>query len=111
MLQFKKPSDLGYDMDKLGTDGCASMVCACGASSSPAMMSHKWMAAEGGVWFKSHFWMGYGLDENGALTKLVPDGVRIPELVPRALYGHNIKEYSNLAKILPLIYAEEKDNW
>ena len=67
--------------------------------------------AEGGVWFKSHFWMGYGLDENGNIIKLVPDGERIPEMVPRALFGHNIKEFSNLAALLPELYPEEKDNW
>ena len=39
----------------------------------------------------------------------MPDGVSIPEMGPRALYGHNIKEFSNLAAILPSVYAEEKD--
>ena len=33
------------------------------------------------------------------------------EMLPRALFGHNIKEYANLAAVLPEIYAEEKDNW
>ena len=61
--------------------------------------------------FCSRFWMGYGVNENGEFVKLVPDGESIPEFVPRALYGHNIKEYSNLAAILPQLYAEEKDNW
>ena len=50
-------------------------------------------------------------NEKGEIVKLIPDGEAIPEFVPRALYGHNIKEYSNLASILPQIYAEEKDNW
>ena len=43
------------------------------------------------------------------LMKLVPDGAAVPEAAPRALYRHNIKEYSNLASILPSVYAEEKD--
>ena len=110
-LSFKKPSDLGYDMSKIGTPSCATMVCAVGVSGSPAVMTHKAVAAEGGIWFKSHFWMGYGQNERGELIKLVPDGAAIPELVPRALFGHNIKEFGNLAAILPELYAEEKDNW
>lgn len=36
LLQFCKPSDLGYDMSKIGTSACAAMVCAVGKSSSPA---------------------------------------------------------------------------
>jgi hypothetical protein len=27
------------------------------------------------------------------------------------LFAHNLKEFTNLAAILPLVYAEEKDNW
>ncbi len=109
LLQFCKPADLGYDMSKIGTPACAAMVCAVGKSSSPALMTHKVVPAEGGVWFKSHFWMGYGLDGDGQLVKLVPDGHAVPEMVPRALFGHNIKEFSNLAAILPSLYAEERD--
>jgi len=111
LLQFKKPADLGYDMEKLGTSGCAGMVCASGVGDTPALMTHKWMKCADGVLFKSHFWMGYGLNEGGELIKLVPDGISVPEAGPRALYGHNIKEYSNLAKILPQVYSEEKNNW
>lgn len=110
-LSFKKPSDLGYDMAKIGTSTCSTMVCAVGVSGSPAVMTHKAIAAESGIWFKSHFWMGYGLNEQGEIVKLVPDGASVPEAVPRALFGHNIKEFSNLAAILPKVYAEEKDNW
>lgn len=111
LLCFKRPSDLGYDEAKLGTKGCADMVCAVGKGDSPALMTHKWYEENGGLMFKSHFWMGYGLDESGALVKLLPEGVSIPEAGPRALFGHNIKEYTNLGSILPSLYAEEKDNW
>ena len=27
------------------------------------------------------------------------------------LLHHNVKEFSNLSRILPALYAEEKDNW
>ena len=111
LLQFCKPADLGYDMSKIGTSACAAMVCAVGKSSSPALMTHKVVPAEGGVWFKSHFWMGYGLDGDGQLVKLVPDGVSVPEEVPMGLFAHNLKEFGHLAAILPQVYAENKDNW
>ena len=109
-LAFQKPSDIGYDMSKIGTPTCTTMVCAAGKSGCPAVMTHKAVAAEGGIWFKSHFWIGYGL-EDGRLVKLLPDGASVPEMMPRALFGHNIKEFANLAFILPELYAEEKGNW
>ncbi|HCO62589.1 MAG TPA: phloretin hydrolase [Clostridiales bacterium] len=109
LLCFRRPSELGYDESLIGTDDCLAMVCAYGLGSAPALMTHIARKAEGGILFCSRFWMGYGPNQEGQLVKLVPDGVSIPEIVPRALYGHNIKEYSNLAAILPSVYAEEKD--
>jgi hypothetical protein len=111
LLSFKKPSDLGYSMNKIGLPGCASMVCAVGHGGAPAVMTHKCVEAGRDIWFKSRFWMGYGIDERGQAIKLIPDGESIPDMLPRALFGHNIKEYANLAAILPELYAEEKDNW
>lgn len=109
LLCFRRPADLGYDESLIGTDDCLAMVCAYGKGSAPAVMTHLVRKAEGGILFCSRFWMGYGPNEKGEIVKLVPDGVSIPEVVPRALYGHNIKEFSNLAAILPSVYAEEKD--
>lgn len=105
ILSFRKPSDLGYSMDKIGTSGCSTMVCAVGRSSTPAVMTHKLVQTDSGAWLRSHFWMGYGF-QAGNLQKLLPDGVSIPEAVPRALFGHCIKEFSQLASILPAIYKE-----
>ncbi|BBF41429.1 hypothetical protein lbkm_0103 [Lachnospiraceae bacterium KM106-2] len=109
-IAFKKPSEFGYDMKKLGTKGCAALVCGVGTSSAPAFMSHKCREVEGGIMFESRFWMGYGY-QNGQLIKLVPEGVSIPKEAPMALFGHNIKEFTNLAAILPSLYEKEKDNW
>ena len=41
----------------------------------------------------------------------MPDGMKLPEIAPKSLIAHNVKEYTNLAAILPKVYAEEKDNW
>ena len=48
---------------------------------------------------------------DGKAVKCIPDGVTIPKDGPVCLLNHNVKEFSNLAKILAPIYAEEKDNW
>ena len=106
---FKCPSDLGFDLSKVGTKGCAAMVCAV-IEGLPVLMAHICEELEGGINFRSRFWMGYGL-VSGQLVKVLQEGEKIPEALPRGLFAHNIKEYSNLASFLPEIYEEEKDNW
>lgn len=60
--------------------------------------------------FESRFWLGYRYID-GKLVKILPEDIKIPEIAVRNLFSHNIKEYSNLAEILPKIYTEEKNNW
>ena len=111
-LNFKRPADFGYDESIIGTEKCSSMVCAIGESSCAAAMTHKWHPYKDGVLFESRFWIGFRMDqETGKIVKAIPDGVSIPPLVPKALFGQNIKEFTNLASILPSLYAEEKDNF
>ena len=108
-LCFRRPRDMGYDESILGTEKCASMVCGYGVG-TPAVMTHKWYTVPGGSMFESRFWMGYTI-KDGEAVKLVPDGESLPDFLPRVLFQHNIKEYTNLASFLPEIYEEEKDNW
>ncbi|MBP2656840.1 MAG: hypothetical protein H6Q73_4409 [Firmicutes bacterium] len=68
---FKKPSNLGYDMCKIGTKGGASMVCAVVAGKAPAVMTHKCREVDGGIMFESRFWMGYGFKDR-QIIKLIP---------------------------------------
>ncbi len=106
-LNFKRPADFGYDEKIIGTDECSSMVCAIGESSCAAAMTHKWYPYKDGVMFCSRFWIGMGVVD-GKIVKTLPEGVSIPEIVPKGLYAHNIKEFSNLAAILPEVYQENK---
>lgn len=109
-LNFKRPQDLGYDESILGTEKCESMVCAVGEGNAPAVMTHKWYPYKDGVMFCSRFWMGYGL-VNGEYIKVIPEGVKLPVEAPMGLFAHNIKEFSNLAAILPEVYEENKNNF
>lgn len=43
--------------------------------------------------------------------RIVPEGVSVPVEAVRWLFGHNIKEFTNLASILAEVYAENKDNF
>ena len=110
-LCFKRPADFGYDESIIGTEKCESLVCAIGESSCAAAMTHKWHPYKDGVLFESRFWIGYRIDEEGNIVKAIPEGVSIPPFVPQGLFAHNIKEFTNLAAILPTLYAEEKDTF
>lgn len=104
-LCFKSPADFGYDPALVGSAQCQSLVCAIGEGNCAAAMTHKWYPYKDGVMFCSRFWIGYTLVD-GAYKKILPEGVRLPEIVPQGLFAHNIKEFSNLAAILPRLWAE-----
>ncbi len=109
-LMFKSPIDFGYDSALVGTEFCKSLVCAIGSGDCAAAMTHKWYPYKDGVMLCSRFWTGYGVvDENIVCT--LPKGAKVPVEVSRGLFAHNIKEFTNLASILPEVYAENKDNF
>ena len=54
--------------------------------------------------------MGYHV-VNGKPEKMFPDGFRIPLDGVKCLMMHNIKEFTNLAAILPEVYAEFYDDF
>lgn len=107
-LCFKSPADFGYDSKVIGSDLCQSLVCAIGEGNCAAAMTHKWYPYKEGIMFCSRFWIGYAL-KDGQYLKAVPEGVQIPTFVPQGLFAHNIKEFSNLAAILPKLWNELED--
>lgn len=110
LLHFMNPKDAGYDPACIGTARCAALVCGFGEGDAPALMTHICQEIDGGIQMYSRFWMGYGLVD-GKAVKLLPEGIRIPEIAPRSLFAHCVKEFTHLASFLPEIYREEKDNW
>ena len=68
-------------------------------------MTHKWYPYKDGILFLSRFWIGYALVD-GQFKKILPEGARVPDMVPRGLFAHNIKEFTNLASILPSVWQE-----
>jgi phloretin hydrolase len=116
-INFKNPYDMGFDVSKIGTEACGTIVCANGYgegqppfASPDAVMCHFIREVEGGVELRTRFWMGWEIVD-GKPVKTLPDGMRFPPMGPMALCLHNIKEFTNLATMLPKIYAEEKDNF
>lgn len=112
IIEFESPETMGYEHTKVGTEACGYIACAnghgpkMGEGLPPVVMTHFIREIDGGVELRSRFWFGYRII-NGQAVKAIPDGVKIPELAPLSLLKHNVKEFTNLAKILPLVYAEE----
>jgi hypothetical protein len=115
VIMFAKPGDLGYDQTKVDTELC-DFLCAANAlivsdgPKVPVVMTHMARTVAGVLQFRSRFWIGWHIVDMQPV-KLLPDGITVPSEIGIGLLGHNIKEYGHLAKILPQLYAEEKDNW
>lgn len=117
VINFKYPGDVGYHAELIGTEACATMVCGKGYGKGqppfavpPTFMTHFVREIEGGIELRSRFWMGWNY-ENGRDVKVLPDGMRYPEMAAKSLALHNVKEFANLAALLPRIFPEEKDNF
>lgn len=116
-INFKHPANLGFDVSKIGTKACSTLVCAKGFgkgqppfASPDTIMCHFIRDIEGGVELRTRFWMGWTV-QKGKDIKALPDGFRMPPMGPMSLLMHNIKEFTNLAALLPKIFPEEKDNF
>lgn len=117
-ISFMTPEDLGFDMDRFKAPAVGTIVGANGVSlmldpppgipnqKSPAVMMHFVREVDGGIELRTRFWMGYHIVDKKPY-KLLPKGVRLPEMVPAGLATHNVWEYHNLASFLPQIYEEQ----
>lgn len=72
---------------------------------TPVIMVHYFRETEAGIESRSRFWLGYRIVK-GQPKLVLPEGMRVPEMVPMGLALHNVEEYSNLAALLPKVYAE-----
>lgn len=116
-IHFRRPGEMGYDEGKIDTDACNALICAnCQSIGSgdvpdmPVVMTHFLRPVEGGSELRSRFWFGWQIID-GEAVKCIPDAVKVPSFVPLSLLNHNVKEFSNLGRILPSIYEEERENW
>lgn len=102
-LTFVPPETIGFDPEKLRTFG-GTMICTAG----PTIMCHFIRPTADGCELRTRFWMGYAV-KNGKIEKL--PGFPGRAAMGKALLIHNVKEFANLAKILPEVYAEFRDDF
>ena len=117
-LNFKCPSDVGFDMEKIGEEKLTkSLICARNyADGQPPNASpdyficHQVLEAEGGIKVVTRIWYGHTV-RYGLNYKSLPDGFIMPTHMPKDLLIENATHFANLAEILPSLYSEEKDNF
>lgn len=90
-ISFLAPEDLGFDMTRFKSPAVGTVVGANGISQlraggpkAPAIMTHFVREIEGGVEFRTRFWLGYHMIDKKPV-KLLPEGVQIPIQVPMGL--------------------------
>lgn len=116
IIGFRDPVELGYDGSKIGTEACSFIVTAnvqiCTPDGNfPVVMLHMARDVEGGCELRSRFWFGYQIEDGKGICKAPADLIEQLKPALEALQRHNFFEFTQLADILPALYAEEKDRW
>lgn len=105
-LSFFSPKDYGYDEALIDNADVLVSANVSDADTGHGLVtfSHCIRTIPGGIEYRSHYWQGYNIDENG-----IPKAVAIPpegfpmEVMKDCAY-HSLLEYTNLSKILPDLY-------
>jgi len=113
ILEILNPWDYGYDKSLSGTDRWLYGICAKAQIGDIVVFATEVLVkGEDGInEVRCRFWIGYYRDESGAFQCVIPKGVRPPKELVHGLVMHNYREFMHLNKILPGLYAENKDNW
>lgn len=117
-IAFTDPAILGYDASKIGTEACSFIVTANveiitpeGVPNFPVVMLHMARNNDEGCELRSRFWMGYQIEDGKGVLKADPEVIEGLKPIIENLQQHNFFEFTNLADILPQLYAEEHENW
>lgn len=114
-MNFLCPWEVGYDKSLDNTDRCQYILCAKAKLNDkiPVFMTENLVKGADGVnEIRLRFWIGYELLEDGSFKCHFPRLFNLPPAkMVSSLMIHNHREYLHLNKILPSIYAENKNNW
>lgn len=116
-IYFGHPSDHGLDVELVGSEYFqtymgGNSVMELGPVKIPVYaVGYVSKDAAGVTEFRERWWIGYGIDENGADYVKLPRLMRLMGSKFAMLLVHCHKEYEHLDKFLAQLYAEQKDNW
>ena len=107
-LHFMSPEQFGYDTSLVGSGKCQSLIC---GGSSPCVLTHKYYECDGGLMVDTYFWIGYAYNGKGEIYKASFDKFPVSAIqMAKLLYAHSIREMTNMAAVMPEVYAEQRDN-
>jgi phloretin hydrolase len=106
-INFMSPGQLGFDINRFKEPYVSSVV---GGNIDSAVMCHFIRKIEDGIELRSRLWVGYQII-NKKSVKILQEEDQVPIEVAKHLALHIMKKYSNLAKLLPLIYYEQRNKW
>ena len=106
VVPFIPPWEMGFDREQF--ENFPGTIITMASEDVRTTSCHFIRPVEGGVELRSRFWFGWCL-KDGRIVRY--DEPPLPEQLPRALLLHNIKEFTNLARLLPRIFPEEKNNF
>ena len=114
-ITFQSPGDFGFDMTRWKEPFVSTFVGGFGWSSpanktdhvikAPSLMCHIFRQVADGLEHRTRFWMGYRMSQ-GRPELVLPPGASVPAIAVQGLARHNVREFSNLAVLLPEIYKE-----
>ncbi|HAL74189.1 MAG TPA: hypothetical protein DCM45_03730 [Clostridiales bacterium] len=110
-IHFENPAKMGLNTEKTMTPACSFLVTANADMGLPIVMLHTARDTEYGCELRSRFWIGYHIIQGVAQCLIPPEAHAQVKPLLSALLEHNFSEFTNLAAILPKLYAEEKNNW
>ncbi|MCD8007757.1 MAG: hypothetical protein LUF68_02270 [Clostridiales bacterium] len=118
-LHFISPDSAGLKNELVGTPKCQAIVVANNSSkigpiNYPVMMCEfvRENSAGENEWIVTA-WMGHGVKDGKDVRVKLPKSLlkRLASEMPAMFIVHNHKEVSHLNRVLPGLYAEQKDNW
>ncbi len=105
-ISFMSPEDFGYNMDEFRAPNVLTAInanCKLVEPNIPIVcFSHVAREIPGGLELRSRFWLGWNVVDK----KPVQVSNQVPLELVAGLARHCPKEYSNLAALLPKVYAE-----
>lgn len=121
-IDFVPPEQVGFAAGALDQPGVAAIVCGFAGDDRKrarhTRMTHVWLddPATGGTVLRSRFWIGsvlrpyapkpFASAAAGVINRKAFRRALVPRRAPQVLARHCAEEYTNLASLLPELYAE-----
>ena len=112
-LEFLNPDQCGYDTAHAKPGRWLSGIVGRGRMGDVPIFATEILCVgeDGANELRCRFWIGYKLEDDGNLVCKLPTNIEVPPTMLHHLVMHNYREFAHLDKVLPRLYAEEKDNW